>query len=156
MIGFENWTAKEDGSQRTGVFELWCWRILLRVPWIAKRSNQSVLKKINSEYWKDWCWNWSSKTLATWCEELTRWKRLWCWDRLKAGGEGDNRGCDGWMASPTRWTWVWVSSASWWWTGKPGVLQSMGSPRVGHDWVTERNGTGAIMSHSCPLVEKVM
>ena len=65
-------------------------------------------------------------TLATWCEELTHVKRPWCWERLEAGGEGNNRGWDGWMASLTRWTWVWVSSMSWWWTGKPGMLQSMG------------------------------
>ena len=63
-------------------------------------------------------------------------KRLWCWERLGAGGEGDNRGWDGWMASPTQWTWVWVNSRSWWWTGRPGVLQFMGSQRVGHDWAT--------------------
>ena len=69
------------------------------------------------------------------------WKRPWCWERLKAGGEGDDRGWDGWMASPTRWTWVWVSSGSWWWTGKPGVLQCMGLQRVGHDWMTELNWT---------------
>ena len=74
---------------------------------------------------KDWCWN--SNTLATWWEELTHWKGLWCWERLKAGEEGGDRGWDGWMASPTRWTWVWASSGSWWWTGKPGMLQSMGS-----------------------------
>ena len=67
-----------------------------------------------------------SNTLATWCEELTHWKRPWCWERLKAGREGDNRGWDGWMVSPTRWTWVWASFRSWWWTGKPGVLQSTG------------------------------
>ena len=76
-------------------------------------------------------------TLATWCEELTHWKRPWCWEKLKAEREGDDRGWDGWMASPIWWTWVWVSSRSWWWTGKSGVLQSMGSQRVGHDWVTE-------------------
>ena len=70
---------------------------------------------------------------------VTHWKRPWCWERLKAGGEGDDRGWDGWMASPTQWTWVWVNSGSWWWTGRPGVLQSMGSQRVGHDWVTELN-----------------
>ena len=75
--------------------------------------------------------------LVTWCEEPTHWKRPWCWERLKAGGEGDDRGWGRWMASPTQWTWVWASSLSWWWTGKPGVLQSMGSQRVGHDWVTE-------------------
>ena len=76
-------------------------------------------------------------TLATSCEELTHWKRLWCWDGLGAGGEGDDRGWDGWMASPTWWTWVWVNSGSWWGTGRPGVLRFMGSQRVGHDWATD-------------------
>ena len=78
-------------------------------------------------------------TLATWCEELSHWKRPWCWERLKAGGEGDDRGWGGWVASPTQWTWVWASSRSWWRTGRPGVLQSMGSQRVGHDWAAELN-----------------
>ena len=78
-------------------------------------------------------------TLATWCEELTHWKRPWCWEISKAGGEGDDRGWDGWMASPTQWTWVWVDSGSWWWSGRPGVLWSMGWQRVGHDWATELN-----------------
>ena len=90
-------------------------------------------------HWKDWCWSWNSNTLATWCEELTHWKRPWFWERLKARGEGDDRVWDGWMASLTQWTWVWVNSRSWWCTGRPGVLQSMGSQRVGHDWVTELN-----------------
>ena len=85
--------------------------------------------------------SWTSDTLATWCEELTHWKRPWCWKRLKVGGEGDDRGWDGWMASPTQWTWDWVYSGSWWWTGRPGVLQFMGSQRVGHDLVTELNWT---------------
>ena len=80
-----------------------------------------------------------SSTLDTWCEELTHWKRLWCWEGLGAGGEGDDRGWNGWMALPTRWTWVWVNSGSWWWTGRPGVLRFTGSQRVGHDWVTELN-----------------
>ena len=88
-------------------------------------------------HWKDWCWSWSSNALATWWEELTHWKKPWCWERLKAGGEGDNRRWDGWMASLTRWTWVWASSRSWRWTGRPGVLQSMGLQRVRHDWATE-------------------
>ena len=83
------------------------------------------------------CWN--SSTLATSCEELTPWKTPWCWEGLGAGGEGNDRGWDGWMASPTRWTWVWVNSGSWWWTGRPGVLQFMESQRVRHDWVTELN-----------------
>ena len=89
--------------------------------------------------WKDWCWSWNSNTLATWWEKQTHWRKPWCWERLKVGGEGDDRGWDGWMASLTWWTWVWVSSWSWWWTGKPGVLQTMGSQRVRHDWVTELN-----------------
>ena len=83
----------------------------------------------------------NSNTLATLCKELTHWKRPWCWEGLGAGGEGDDRGWDGWMASPTQWTWVWVNSRSWWWTGRPGVLRFMGWQRVGHDWVTELNWT---------------
>ena len=85
--------------------------------------------------------NW---TELKWCYyfqylQLTHWKRLWCWERLKAGGEGDNRGWDGWMALPTQWKWVWASSGSWWWTGKPGMQQSMGLQRIRHDWSTELN-----------------
>ena len=76
---------------------------------------------------------------GTWCKGLTHWKRPWCWEKLKVGGEGDNRGWDGWMASLTQWTWVWLNSWSWWWTGRPGVLQSILLQRVGHDWVTELN-----------------
>ena len=90
-------------------------------------------------HWKDWHWSLNSNTLATSCEELTHWKRPWCWEGLGAGGEGDNRGWDGWMASPTRWAWVWVNSGSWWWTRRPGVLRFMGSQRVGHNWATELN-----------------
>ena len=113
-----------------------------RVPWTARRSNQSILKEISPEYsLEGQCWSWSSNTLATWCEELTYWKRPWCWERLKAGGEEDDRGWDGWMASPTRRTWVWASFASWWWIGRPGMLQSMEVQRVGHDWATELNWT---------------
>ena len=87
--------------------------------------------------WKDWCGSWNSNTLATWCKELTHWKRPWYWKRLKAGGERDNRGWDGWMTSLTQWAWIWINSRSWWWTGRPGMLQFMGSQRVGHNWVTE-------------------
>ena len=91
--------------------------------------------------WKEWCWSWNSSTLSTSWEELTHWKRLWCWEGLGAGGEGDDRRWDGWMASRTRWTWVWVNSGRWWWTGRPGMLWFMGSQRVGHDWVTEMSST---------------
>ena len=134
IYGCESWTIKKAECWRIDGFELWCWRRLLRVPWTARRSNQSILKEISLEYW-------NSNTLVTWCKELTHWKRPWCWERMKVEGEGDNRGWDGWMASPTQWTWVWVSSGSWWWTGKPGVLWSMGLQRVGHDWATELNWT---------------
>ena len=109
--GCDSWTIKKAEHRRIDAFELWCWRRLLRVPWTARRSNQSILKEINPQYsLEDWCWSWNSNTLATWCEEMTHWKRPLCWERLKAGGEGDNRGWDGWMASPTQWTWVWASS----------------------------------------------
>ena len=80
-----------------------------------------------------------AETPMLWAPELTHLKRPWHWERLRAGGEGDDRGWDGWMASPSQWTWVWVDSWSWWWTGRPGVLQFMGSQRVRHGWVTELN-----------------
>ena len=111
---------------------------------VNPKGNQSVL----NIHWKDCCWSWNSNILATWCNELTHWKRPWCWERLRAGGEGDERGWDGWIASPTRWTWIWVNSESWWWTERPGVLRFMGLQRVGRDLVTEqqqypyRNGPG--------------
>ena len=98
------------------------WEFIGRFNWVFSRS-----------------WSWNSNTLATWWEELTHLKRPWCWERLRAGGEGDNRGWNDWMASLTQWTWVWIGSGSWWWTGRPGVLQFMGLQRVGHDWVTEQN-----------------
>ena len=103
------------------------------------QTSQSSRKSVRNVHCKDWCWGWSSNTLATWCKELTNLKKHWYWERLKAGGEGNDRGWDAWMASPTPWTWVWASSESWWWTGRPGVLQSMGSQRPGLDWATELN-----------------
>ena len=139
MYGCESWTIKKAEPRRTDAFELWCWRRLLRVPWTARRSNQSILKispgcslerlmlKLKLQYF------WPPD------EKLAHQKRPWCWERLKAGGEGHDREWDGWMAWPTQWTWVWVNSGSWWWPERPGVLQSMGSQRVKHDWVTELN-----------------
>ena len=91
--------------------------------------------------WMEWCWSRNSSTLATSCEELTHWKSLWCWEGLGAGGEENERGWDGWMASLTQWTWVWVNSRSWWWTERPGMLQFMGLQRVRHDLATELNWT---------------
>ena len=98
-----------------------------------------------SPFWRRAAQSWNSSTWATSCEELTHWKRLWCWEGLRAGGKGNDRGWDGWMASLTRWTWVWVNSGSWWWTGRPGVLRFMGSQRVGHDWATELNWTELVV-----------
>ena len=126
IYGCESWTVKKAECQKIDAFELWCWRRLLRLPWTARRSNRSIERSVLGVHWKDWCWSWNSTTLATSCKELTHWKRPWCWEGLGAGGEGDNRGCDGWMASPTRWAWVWVISGSWWWRGRPGILRFMG------------------------------
>ena len=119
----KNWLIGKDSSESLGLQE--------------DPTSPSYRKSVLNILWKDWCWSWNSDTLATWCEELTHLKRLWCWERLKAGEEGDDRGWDGWVASLTQWIWVWASSASWWWTGKPGVLKYMGSQRVGHDCATE-------------------
>ena len=134
-----SWTIKKAECWRIDAFELWCWRRLLRISWTARRSNQFNLKEISPEYsleglmlkLKLWYF-------GLWCEELTHLKRPWCWERVKAEGEGDDRGWDGWMTSPTQWTWVFVNSGSWWWTGRPGVLQ------IGHDWATELNWIGKV------------
>ena len=133
----ENWVLK-NWCFWTGV-----WRRLLRVPWTARRSNQSILKEISPEYSLVGL---MLKLNLQYCGHLMRraksLEKTWCWARLKAGGgEGDDRGQDGWMASLTQWTWVWANSRSWWWTGKPGMLQSMGLQRGRHDWATELNWT---------------
>ena len=135
--GCETLIIKKAERQRIDAFDLWCWRRLPRVPWTA-RSNQSILREINTEsfHWKDWCW--SSSILVIWCEQTTHWKSPWWWERWRAEGEGAIKGWDGWMTSRTQQAWVWASSGRWWKTGKPGMLQSMGSERVGHDWVTEQ------------------
>ena len=113
LYGWESWTIKKAEHQRIDAFELWCCRRFLRVPWTARRANQSILKEITLEYsLEGLMMNYTlfSYTLATWCKELIHLKRPWCWERLKAGGEGDNRGWEGWMASLTQWTWVWANS----------------------------------------------
>ena len=117
----------------------------MRVPWTARRSNQSILKETSPEYSLEGL---MLKLKLQYFGHLMRttdsFERPWCWERLRAGGEGDDRGWDGWMVSLTQWTWIWVNSRSWWWTGKPGMLQSMGSPRVGHDWATKLNLTESV------------
>ena len=104
-------------------------------------SSPFLRRSILDIHWKDWCWGWNANTLATSWEELTHWKRPWCWEGLGAWGEEDDTGWGGWMPSLTRCTWVWVNSGSWWWTGRPSVLWFMRLQRVGHDWVTELNWT---------------
>ena len=110
---------KELWAPRIDAFELWCWRRLLRIPWTARRPNQSILKEISPEYSLEWL---MLKLKLQWfgyrCKEVTHLKRPWCWERLGAGRGGDDRGWDGWMASWTQWTRVWVGSKSWWWTGR--------------------------------------
>ena len=144
MYGYESWTIKKAECWRIDAFELWHWRRLLRVPWTARRSNQSILKEVSPEYSLEGLM--LKLKLQFWPEELTHWKRPWCWERLRAGGEGDYRGWGGWMASLTQGIWIWVSSGSCWWTGKAGMLQSMGLQRVRHDWVTELNWAEHLLS----------
>ena len=137
--GCESWTIQKAEHQRIDTFELWYWERLLRVPWTARISNKSILKEISLNiHWKDWCWSWHSNTLVTQCKEPTHWKKPCCWERLKAGREGENRGWDCLMASLTRWTWVWVSSRRCWWTGKPGGAAVHG---VTKNWGWLRNWT---------------
>ena len=150
-----SWTIKKVEFRRIDAFELWFWRRLLRVPWTARRSNQSILKEISLEYSLEglmlklkFQYFGYLTTLATpivWQRAnslaKTQLKRLWCGERLRAGGEGGDRTWDGWIASPTQWTWVWANSGREWRIGKPGMLQSMGLQRVRHDWVTELKWT---------------
>ena len=139
MYRCESWTIKEAEHQKIDAFELWCWRRFLKVPWTARRSNKSILKEISPgcslerlmlklelQYFGHLMWGADS------------FERPWCWERLKAEDMGTT-GWDGWMASPTQWTWVWVNFRSWWWTGRPGVLWFMGSQRVKHSWATQLN-----------------
>ena len=139
MYGCKSWTIKKAECWTIDGFELSCWSKFLRGS-LDSKEIKPVSPKGNQPdiHWKDWCWNWSSNTLAIRCKRPTHWKRSWCWERLRAWGEGGNRGWDGCMASLTQWTWIWANSRRWWRTGKPGMLQSMGSQRIGHDLVAEQ------------------
>ena len=107
MYGCESWKIIKAESRRIDAFELWCWRRLLRIPWTIRRSNQSILRKINNEYSLEGLMlKLNFQYLSTWCEEPTLWKRSWCWERLKEKGERGSRGWDGYIASLTQWTWV--------------------------------------------------
>ena len=134
----ESWTLKN-----------WCFWTLVLEKTLESPLDCKEIQPVHSEWDQPWDFfgrtDAKAETLVLWpCEELTHWKRLWCWEGLGAGGEGDDRGWDGWMASLSQWTWVWVNSGNWWWTGRPGVLQFMGSQRVRHDWATELNWTELI------------
>ena len=132
-----SWTIKKAEHRRIDAFELWCWRRLLRVPWTARRPNQSIQKEIIPEYsLEELMLKLKLQYFGYLMQRAAHLKRPWCLERLRARGEGEHRGWDGWMASPTQWTWVWVGSKSRW---RPGVLRFMGSQRVGHDWETELN-----------------
>ena len=140
LLNSKGYSPRRCCLSYSNAFELWCWRRLLRVPWTARRSNQSILKEISAgcslvglmlklklEYF------------GHLMQRANSFERLWCWERLRAGGEGVDRGWDGWMTSLTRGTWVWVNSKSWRWTGRPRVLQSMGLQRVRQNGATELN-----------------
>ena len=138
VYGCESWPIKKTESQRIDAFKLWCWRRLLRVPCTARTSNQSILSEISPEYSLEGL----MLKLKLRCFGHLMWRTDLTEENPKAGKDWrqEEKGTtDGWMESPTLWTWVWVSSGSWWWTGKPGLLQSMLSQRVEHDLVTELN-----------------
>ena len=133
---------KKAEHRRIDAFELWCWRFS-RAPWTVRRSNHSILKEISPEYSLEGLMlKLKLQYFGHLMGRTDSFEKTWCWERLNVRGEGGDRAWDGWMASPTRCTWAWVGSGGWWQTGKPGVLQSMGSQRVGHYWVTELNWDG--------------
>ena len=150
MYGCKSWTIRKVECPRIDAFEPWCWRRLLRVLWTAR------IQPVHPKWIQSWLFigrtDAEAETpilMATWCKELTHLKIPWFWERLKAGGDVDSRGWDGWMASPTWWTWIWASSGSWWYMGKPCVLQSMGSQRFGHDWRDLAHMTIEVLISGC-------
>ena len=146
------WMWELDCEESWALKNWWFWTVVLEKTLESPldcKEIQPVHPKGDQSWvfhWKNSCCNGNSNTLATWCQELTHWRRPWYWERMRAGGEGDDGGWDGWIASLTQWTWVWVDSGSWWWTGKPGVRGFMGSQRVGCDWVAELNWTWDVKS----------
>ena len=140
MYGCESWTVKKAECQSTDAFELWCWRRLLRVPWTARRSSQSILKEISPGCSLEGLMlKLKLQYFGHVMRRVDSLEKTLMLGKIEGKRRRDNRGWDRWMASLTQWTWVWVDSGSWWWTGRPGVLQFMGSQRVGHDWCTELN-----------------
>ena len=134
MYGCESWTIKKAECRRIDAFEVWCWRRLLRVPWTARRSNQSILKEISPEYSLEGLMlKLKLQYFGRLMQRTYSFEKTLMLGKIEVGGEGEERGWDGWMTAPTQWAWVWVNSNSWWWTGRPGLLQSIESQRVGHD-----------------------
>ena len=150
MCGCESWTIEKAPKN-------WCFCTVVLEKTLESSLDIKEIKPVNPKGNQSWIFigridaEAETPTLATWCEELSYLKRPWCWERLKAGGEGDHRGWDGRMASLTQWTWVWVNFGSWWWTGRPGMLQSMGFQRFRRDWATELNWTDWLS----PVTQKV-
>ena len=142
MYGCESWTIKKAEHWRIDAFELWCWRRLLRVPWTARRPNQSILKGISPGCSLEWL----TLKLKLQYFGYLMWRadsleKTLMLGKIEGRSRRGDRVLDGWMASLTQWTWVWVNSRSWWWTERPGMLQFMGLWRVGHNWATELNWT---------------
>ena len=138
MYGCENWTVKKAERWRIDAFELWCWSRLLRVPWTARRSNQSILKEISPGIsLEGMILKLKLQYFGHLMQRVDSLEKTLMLGGIGGRRRGGDRGWDGWMASPTQWTWVWVNSGSWWCTGRPGVLQFMGSQRVRHDCATE-------------------
>ena len=140
MYGCESWTIKKAERRRIDDFELWCWRRVLRVPWTARRSNQSILKEISPGCSLEGLMlKLQFQYFGHLMQRADSLEKTLMLGKIEGRRRGDDRRWDGWMASPTQWTWVWINSRSWWWTVKPGVLRIMESQRVGHDWLTELN-----------------
>ena len=139
MYKCESWAIKKAEYWRIYTCKLWRWRRLLRVPWTARISNNSILKEINPEFSLEWLMlKLKLQYFGHLMWRLTHWKRPWCWERLRAGREGVDREWDGWMASPTQWTWGWANSGRQWRTGKPGMLHFMGLQKTGHNLATKQ------------------
>ena len=139
MYRSESWNIKKGEHNRIDTLELWHWRRLLRVPWTARRSKQSILKEISPKYsLEGWMLKLKLQNFVHLMQRDNSLEVILIWERLRAGEQGGYRGGDNWMVSLTWWAWIWENSRSWWWTEKPGMLQSMGSQRVRHDWVSEQ------------------
>ena len=147
----ENWTVKKAEHQRIDVFELWCWRRLLRVPWTTRRSNQSILKEISPEYSLEGLMlKLKLRYFGSLMPRSDSLEKTLMLERLKAGGEGDDRGWDGWMTSPTQWPWVWVNSRHWWWIRKPDVLPVHGVSKS-QTWLSDWTEMNFLVNH-CDIV----